>query len=277
MRRYFSPIVLLLFLLLPQIKLQADVVITNDDMILNGKILEDKKDQYINFANYHGNFTIKYKQIKEIYRTESFWGDIEFLKKRGKSVNENEVKNNYLSGEKKLKILNKKNAPPAGKPKSLVLMFDLFYNKNYGKIESVLPYSTGFALSGEAPVDNIEIFKKLHIYGIDSEICYFYSEKDKKYIKSIIASAGPLWKFSVTTSGYSYNFNISAEFGLGWYFVKNAEAEESSAKWNLTIHAGPAFDVYSIIISPQLRIDYIYDGYAPLLSTGFSLGAGYRF
>jgi len=277
MRKYFILIVLLVFVLTPAFPLRADVIITKDDMILNGKILEDKKPEYIKFANYHGNFTIKYKQIKEIRRTESFEGDIKVLQQLGKTVNENEIKNNYQSGERKLKEQNKNISVSSDGAESFVLMCDVFFNKNFGKISSVLPYGQGGVLSGEIPLNNIQFLKKLDISGIDSEVSYFYSEKDEKYIKSLIVSAGPLWRFPVTMHGYAFNFNISALIGAGWFYIKNGDAEESAVKSDLTIHAGPAFDFFSVIISPQLRIDYIYDGYAPLLGVGVSLGAGYNF
>jgi len=66
--------------------LYADIVITKDDMILNGKIIEDKKPAHIIFANYHGTFTIKYKMIKKIHRTESFKEDIEIFRDMRKEV-----------------------------------------------------------------------------------------------------------------------------------------------------------------------------------------------
>ena len=58
--------VLLLTSALQSPALYADIVITKDDMILNGKIIEDKKPAHIIFANYHGTFTIKYKMITVI-------------------------------------------------------------------------------------------------------------------------------------------------------------------------------------------------------------------
>jgi len=274
MSRQLITIVLLVSILMPHCPLFADVIITRDDMILNGKILEDKKPVYVKFANYHGNFTIKYKQIKEIHRTDSFKEDIKVLQQLGKTVNEDEIKNNYQSGERKLKEQNKNFPVYSEGAESFVLMLEIFSSKNLGKINSVLPSSRGLSLSGEIPFGQNSVFKKFYIYGIDCEADYLYSENDARFIKGFSGSAGPLWRVPVDNH---FNFNISAAAGAGWYSVKNDAEKAEGVKWNLVLRAGPALDFNSIIISPQIRIDYIYDGYAPLLGVGLSLGAGYKF
>jgi hypothetical protein len=246
-------------------------------MILNGKILEDKKPDFVRFANYHGNFTIKYKQIKEIHRTESFKGDIEILQKLGKSVNEDEIKTNYQSGMKKLGEQKKSVPASADKSEAFVFMLDVFAGKNFGRLDTVLPSSRGISLSAEIPVEQFSFFKKYYIYGIDCEMDYFNSEKDERFIKGFSGAAGPLWRVPVTLSGYNFNFNISAAAGIGSYYVKNAAEEASGIKWNMVLHAGPAFYFNSVVISPQLRFDYIFDSVAPLYCAGLSLGAGYKF
>ncbi len=260
--------------------LYADIVITKDDMILNGKILEDKKPAHIIFANYHGTFTIKYSVIKKIHRSESFAEDITLLNDMGKQVNEAEIKKNYIAGEKKLEklLLKEEKKKPAAirDTGSFILMFDLFYDKNFGELKSVLPYSAGAALSAEFPVD---LFKKYHLYGIDSEITFYFSSNDDRSIKGLNTSAGPLWQIPVTIYNYNLCFNISALMGAGWYTVKNDEAAKatSSAKWNLAVHAGPVFRLGSAVISTQLRLDYIHDGTAPMKGSGLTIGAGYAF
>jgi len=261
----------------PALSLLADVIITKDDMILNGKILEDKKPLYVLFANYHGDFTIKYKQIKEIHRTDSFEGDIKVLQQLGKPVNGDEVKNNYQSGEKKLREQNKAVTESSEESELFLLMVDVFTGKNYGELDSVLPSNRGVSISGEIPFDQRNVFKKIYIYGIDFEADYLYSEKDLRFIKGFSCAAGPLWRVPVGILGYHFNFNLSAAAGAGWYSVKNDSEEAEGIKWNMVFHAGPAFDFYSLVLSPQLRFDYIHDAVAPLYTIGVSIGAGYKF
>jgi hypothetical protein len=245
----------------------ADIVITKDDMILNGKIIEDKKPAHIIFANYHGTFTIKYKMIKKIHRTESFEDDIEIFRDMRKEVSEAEIKKNYIAGEEKLEKLQweeKKNRPAEIRDTdSFVLILDVFCDKNFGKLNSVLPYSAGAALSGEFPVNYL---KKYYIHGIDTELGFYNSVKGERSISGLNLSAGPLLQLPVTLSGYSYKLNLSALIGTGWYDVKNDETakEASAVKWNLTVHAGPVFKLGSAIISTQLRLNYIHDGTAPM-------------
>jgi len=260
--------------------LYADIVITKDDMILNGKIIEDKKPAHIIFANYHGTFTIKYKMIKKIHRTESFEDDIEIFRDMGKEVSETEIKKNYIAGEEKLEKLlqkeEKKKQSPNRDTGSFILMFDAFCDKNFGKLDSVLPYSAGAALSAEFKIDAL---KKYQLHGIDSEIVFYYSSNDDRSIRGLNTSAGPLWQIPVTLYNYSLNFNISALMGGGWYAVKNDETakEASSVKWNLAVHAGPVFRFDSTVISAQLRLNYIHDGTAPMKGAGLTIGAGYAF
>ncbi len=261
-------------------KLYADIVITKDDMILNGKILEDKKPAHIIFANYHGTFTIKYKVIKKIYRTETFEEDIEVFRDMGKQINEAEIKKNYLAGEKKLdnlQLKEKKNKPATIRDTdSFILIFDFFCDKNFGNLNSVLPYSAGAAISGEFPV---AFLKKYYIYGIDSEMGVYYSAKGDRSVMGLNTSAGPLWQLQATIYDYKINFNISALMGAGWYSVKNDETakETSAVKWNLAVHAGPVFRFDSAVISTQLRLNYIHDGSAPMKGAGLAIGAGYAF
>lgn len=277
MRSLLIPVFFIAAAVLQVLPLSADVIITKDDMILNGKILEDKKPQYVRFANYHGTFTIKYKQIKEIHRTESYEGDVEILRKMGKTVNENDIKNNYQSGVKKMEEQSKKISPSDDDSETLVVMLDFFTARNYGKLDSVLPSSKGVSLSGEIPFVKNSALKQFYLHGIDCEAYYFYSENDLRFIKGFSGAAGPMWRLPMAISGYNFNLNISIAAGAGWYSVKNDREKASGVKWNMVFHAGPAFDFHSVIISPQLRFDYIHDTIAPLYSAGFNIGAGYKF
>jgi hypothetical protein len=269
-------IALLVSVFFPAFALLADVIITKDDMILNGKILEDKEPEYIRFANYHGNFKIKYKQIKEIYRTESFEDDIEFYKEIGRPVNEEEIQKNYLSGLKMSEDYNKKNKLKAGGVESFILMMNVFYGRNSGRLDSVLPYSGGVSVSAVFPVSE-NAAEAFNISGILAEADYFYSEKDERSINGFSGAAGPVWRIPAVVFNYNFYYNISAAAGAGWYSVKNGSEKASGAKWHLVFHTGPVFDIYSVIISPEIRLEYINDGAAPLYFAGLSLGAGYKF
>lgn len=261
-------------------KVHADIIIIKNEMILNGKIIEDKKPEHIIFANHHGIFTIKYRMIKKIYRTESFEEDIEVFRDMGKDVSEPEIKKNYLAGKEKLEkhfLKDEKKNPSAMRDTdSFILMLHVYCDKNFGKLNSVLPYSSGAAISGEFPVD---FFKKYYLYGIDSEIGLYYSAKGDRSIKGYNASTGPLWQIPVTIYDYNFSFNISALMGAGWYAVKNDEIEKevSAFKWNISILSGPVFRFGSVIISTQLRLDYIHDNVALMKGSGLSIGAGYVF
>ncbi|PKL18239.1 MAG: hypothetical protein CVV49_06535 [Spirochaetae bacterium HGW-Spirochaetae-5] len=275
MRINFSIVLMLVFGALSI--LRADVIITRDDMILNGKILEDRKPDYVVFANNHGEFTIKYNQIKEIYKTESFKDDIEYLQNIGKTVNERDVKNNYESGEKKLKENRQAGVISTDKTVSLILMTGIFYNKTSGELAPVLPYHAGLFFSAEIPVYDISFLETFEIDGIESEVNFLYSSDNDRSIKGIAVSAGPLWKIPIGISDTTFNF--TSLLGAGWYSVKNNETEEklSAVKWSISIHAGPSFNISTIVLSPKIKIDYIHDGASSFAGTGVSLGAGYSF
>ncbi len=95
--------VLLLFL--PMISF-ADIIVTNDDMIINGKIIKEVKGEYVTLANNHGIFKINFNNIKEIQRTANYQEDIKVFNKLGQTVDETAVKQNYEKGIKKLEELN---------------------------------------------------------------------------------------------------------------------------------------------------------------------------
>ena len=83
--------------------LSADIIITTDNMVLNGKIIKEGT-KTVTFANYHGIFIIDRDKIWEIYRTDNYEDDVKILSDKGRVVNADEVKTNNDSGKKKLKI-----------------------------------------------------------------------------------------------------------------------------------------------------------------------------
>jgi hypothetical protein len=89
-----------MILLIPIITF-SDIIVTKDDMILNGKIIEEVKDEYAVIANYHGTFKITFNNIKEIHRTDDYKEDVEILIKLGQMVDETEVEKNFQTGREK--------------------------------------------------------------------------------------------------------------------------------------------------------------------------------
>lgn len=274
--RFNLSAVLPVFLLFIPLTVYADIVITKDEMILNGKIIEDNKPVNIIFSNNHGTFTIKYSLIKEIYKTESFQADIKIFREMGKAYNEEDVKKNYNAGMDKIE---KQDDAVTDNKNLCSIVLEFYGSRNFGELTGVLPYSAGADLSGELPLNAPEFLKKYYFYGLDLETGWFYSAKADRKTDGFYASAGPLWSIPVKIAGLSFNFNISTMTGIGRYTVVNDEIgiEDTAVKWNLTLHAGPVFRTGSFIISTQMNINYIHDSAAPMEGAGLILGAGVVF
>lgn len=265
----------LTLIIFPFTTLFADIIITIDDMVLNGKILEENK-KTIKFGNYHGIFIIDRDKIKEIYRTGSYEDDVKILSGKGRVVNEDEVKTNYDSGQKKiddLEIAEEAQKPSAG----FKLALSPYIIYNFGELGTILPCSYGVSLTADINVSNFEYLKKIYLSDISVEAGYIYSENRERNVTGYRASAGPQWKFPVLTGSFQLDWFISAAFGAGWYKVQGLYQEMTAVKWNSGISTGLVFTVSSITISPRLRFDYIYDSRAPLYGMGAALSVGYRF
>ncbi len=262
---------------LMQAQLYADIVITKDDMILNGKIIEDNKPLHIRFANYHGTFTINYNLIREIHRTGSFEDDIKILKDRGRSLTAEEASSNYEAGQKMLDEYKKATGGGgnggASKDVSASLSAGAFCVKNFGRLSKVLPYRYGGILSAEIPVD---ILSSFFIDGMCMEAVYTYSERDDKSIYGGSLSAGPLW--SAPVAGFVV-LRFNAVAGCGWYRAGNGTtgSERSALKWDAAFNAGIMFSSGHAVFSTGARFDYVYDSSAPLYGGGMYLKAGYAF
>ncbi len=279
MGKIILPVTISLILFMPVSRLFGDIIITNDDMILNGKILKDVKPVYVDFANYHGTFNIDYRQIKKIIRTESFEADVKIIEEMGQPVNKEEIKINYEAGLEKLeeqKIDTEKEKEKI-QSSDYALFFSAFYNFNFGRIGSILPNSMDFSAACDIPLDQFRVNKMLHITGIRSEIAYSRSKNDEKGITGIRASAGPLWQIPLSFGQVHFNYCISPSFGIGSYSVSGLAKKAAGVKWNAGVTTGPLFKISSIIICPQLKFYYIYDGSNPLYGIGFGLGTGFYF
>ncbi len=262
------------------VRLFADIVVTNDDMILNGKILEDRKGEFLKFGNYHGTFTIDYRQIKEIHRTVRYEDDVKIFLEKGKKVNEAEVRSNYQAGLDKLEEqekIAKKEIKEEKRKEVFSFFLSPFYNNNFGKLSGKLPNSYGASAMGHIALDRFEFVRKMYLWGIGADFGYIHSENGNKKVSGPRMSAGPLWKFSVPIGYFSFDYCISPEIGIGIYSIRGIYVNSTSVKWNIIFNTGPIFNFSSFIIYPHLRFDYIYDGFVPLYGLGFGIGAGYRF
>jgi len=272
MVKVFYFIILLVFVISPP--LFSDVLILNDGMILNGKIVDDKHPEYLEFVNYHGSFTINYGMIKQIYRTDSYREDVIILKNSGITINEDEIKKNYHAGERELDkdIEIEENEPDYRE--GIYAGIDFYYNRNYGDIKTEIPSGMGICSSAVIPSGFIKYAEKLNISDIEFKAGYLYSAEGDKSIQSLSFSAGPVWSFHHSIRGYDFNWRLSGLVGLGYYSVKNGDREAGGTKWNITILTGPEYNFSSVTVTPRLRFDYIYDSYSPLAGIGLSLGFG---
>lgn len=247
-------------------------------MILTGKILQENKKN-VGFGNYHGIFNIDRKQIKEIFRTDSFHADVKILRDTGKKVNESEVKANFEAGLAKLKEHdNKSNKGNKLEPDTYYkLSLSPFFIINIGGLKEVLPFSFGSSIIGDFPIGQFDYAKAVFLTDVRVEIAYFYSEKGERKVVGFRASAGPLWQFPVSIGSINFNYYTAAEFGIGWYQIRGINEETSTEKWHILISTGPVFTIYSFVLSPYAQFDYIYDSIVPLYGIGLGITIGLKF
>lgn len=253
----------------------GDIIITRNDMILNGKILEENKDS-VKFGNYHGIFTIDRSQIKEIFRTDSYEGDVKILKGLDRTVNEAEVKTNYEAGIDKLDARAGVDRGRQHAPYYMIAVSP-FYMVNYGKLGNVLPNSYGLSISGDIPAGKIGHAKRIFISDVRVGAEYLRSEKDERKVTGFRASAGPRRQFPLSIGSFRFEYSVSALAGAGWYAIQGILEETRAVKWNAAFVTGFTFTISSITLSPEAKLDYIYDAHAPLYGIGFVMSLGYRF
>ncbi|NLV68557.1 MAG: hypothetical protein GXY14_12880 [Spirochaetes bacterium] len=255
--------------------LSADIIITTDNMVLNGKIIKEGT-KTVTFANYHGIFIIDRDKIWEIYRTDNYEDDVKILSDKGRVVNADEVKTNYDSGQKKiedLEIAEETQKPSAG----FNISISPYIIYNFGEPGTILPYSYGVSLTADITMRNFEYLQKIYLSDISVEAGYLFADKGERSVRAYRASAGPQWKFPVLTGSLQLDWFIVAAFGAGWYKVRGIYDRLDAVKWNTGISTGPVFTFSRITFSPRLRFDYIYDSRAPLYGMGAALSFGYRF
>ncbi len=270
------------FLCIPFSRLHADIIITRDDMILNGKIMEKKWKQII-FGNYHGVFTIDKSQIKEMHETRDYKEDLSIFRNKGRRVDESEVKKNYQAGLARVKDRGNEKVDGKSVPRRYTLYITPFYIINGGRLGEVMPHSTGVALMGDIPLkEGIPLkgfpdIRKAGISGLRAEAGYFSSKNNTKSVQGARISSGPLWEFPFTIAGINGIYTISPVLGIGYYTIENGYRRAAAVKWHASCITGPTFVFHNTVVFPQLRFDFIYDGKAPLYGIGLGIGLGYRF
>ena len=81
----------------------ADIIVMNNGMIVNGKLIKETVPRYL-FTNSYGTFNIKKELVKEIYITGSYTEDMAIMKKMGVKIDEDVIKKNIDDGMKRKKI-----------------------------------------------------------------------------------------------------------------------------------------------------------------------------
>jgi hypothetical protein len=264
-------------LLFPYKYLKADVVVTNDGMVLTGKIIKENKTK-ITISNFHGTFKIEKGNIKRFEKTLSYKRDIQLLKKLGKNIDENEVKRNFQTGQLKLEKFLEPEKVSVDKPEYFTNIFiSPIFQLNNGKLSSVLKYAYGGSLTCD-----FDYYKKSIIHSLRIESDYIYSKKNEnteydnttQYISGGALTVGPVLKYSINTK---CRFLIALTAGIGYYKINSNIEKTDAIKFKTGIASGFTLYLSRITINPQIGYSYIHDGEAPLMGFNTSLGVGYIF
>lgn len=252
--------------------LYADIIITTDGMVLNGRIIEENK-KTVKFANYHGTFIIDRNSIKKIEKTGSYRDDIKILRDMGRIVNESEIKSNYDAGTE---ILGKETSG-TDRVDNYMLTLSPSFTMNSGKLAEVIPYSYGAAVSLDIPAGGNILADIIYMTHCRINTEYFRMEREQKNVTGMRISAGPGWILPASLAGHSFEYSLSACIGIGYYSVKGVTTSLDAAKWNISLTIGPLITLSSVIISPAIQLQYIHDNTAAFYGTGASIGIGMRF
>lgn len=277
MRKPIAPLAGILLVLIPWTLLHADIVVTIDGMVLNGKILEKHEKNSILFGNYHGTFKIDRSKIREIHETESFEEDVRLFNEMKKAVNVREIERNYEAGVQKLEELEKEAADDEVPSGRFELILSPFRTITVGKLARVLPYACGAALSADILPGRSRILDMMGAAGIRTEVTGLHAENEDRSVDGFRVSAGPLWRLPLSVRGFNFDFDSSALIGCGWYDAKGRFERASGVKWSTGLQTGPSMLLGPVLVATRVRFDYIHDGVSPLYGFGFGIGAGYRF
>jgi len=256
----------------------SDVIVTKDGMVLNGKVVEIKKNIII-FSNFYGTYNIKKSIIKTLKETKKYEDDIKVLKSLGKRVNEKEIKKNFSSGKKaKEKVLKKNTKKVENKKISFKMNIHgaFFYNFNLGLIDNTMTDSLGALF--QTDVLFISFITKKDFFLIPEfrlESVYYNSIHGNKSIEGFSITAGPIWFYNGKIKTFKFNLHIASLYGFGYYFVRNNNIELIKISFNTSLTLGFSFIINKFFITPALRYEYINDTAAPLHGLGFSISLGY--
>ncbi len=245
---------------------RADVLVTRDGMVLNGKIVKNKKPDYLILKNAHGEFTIKYAQIRSLSVTDNPEADLRVLKGLGKNFSSESVRRNYEAG-----TADFRRKKPAAKSVSdldgYVISAHCSLVKVTGDLGSRLPYGLEGQLTARAEA------KVLFSDGLEGGVSYRHFSRDGRKLTGFALTAGPVWSLRLTDSAA---LDFSAYAGGGLYSVETSGTSLNSFKMSCGAYAGPMLNLYNSVVSFRVKIDYTVDSDAPLYGVGLALGAGVR-
>lgn len=255
--------------------LVADILVTTDGMTLNGKVVENRHDEYVVFVNSYGRFTIMHSQIKELHITGSFREDIDLAEKKGLAVDAAEYEENYRKGEQ----ARRESTAPAESAQGdsgRYIFGGILLSKNIGSLEKAIPLSYS-AFAGLALPLTHPITVKAAIDGIEGGLNLLHSFSGDRMILGFSLYAGPVWSFPMNIFSPEMQFQIVPAFGAGWYHIKNDTDSTEAYKADISLQAGPMFRFDNFMIASRAKIIYISDAAAPFYSIGINIAGGYRF
>ncbi len=246
---------------------RADVLVTRDGMVLNGKIVKDKKPDFLILKNAHGEFTIKYAQIKTLSITDNPEADMRVLKGLGKNISNESVLRNYEAGTADFRR-KKPVAKSVSDLDGYVISAHCSLVKVTGDLGSRLPYGLEGQLTARA-----RALKVLYSDGLEGGLSYRHFSRDGRKLTGFALTVGPVWSLRLTDSAA---LDFSAYAGGGFYSVETSGTSLNSFKMSCGAYAGPMLNLYNSVVSFRVKIDYIVDSDAPLYGVGLALGAGVR-
>jgi hypothetical protein len=269
-----------LLILLPGPSARADTVRLIEGSVLIGKIIEEDSSRLV-LANFHGTFNVRMEYVIDIKRTKSYKEDINILKKMSADVDENMVKKNVETGEKK--IAEMKNGAEALKGKSgnrwvhgrICASGSYYYVP--GRVGNLLPGGFSGHLSLDQGLDMALVKHHPLVPGLRFEGSYLNFRKNSYSITGYSGGGGLMWAMpSMNNRGGCFVFAIMP--GVSWLDIKNSQAGKraKSLTFSGSAIAGyqVSFGVFSMFI--HARYEYIYDSSVPFHSIGGECGFGFN-
>lgn len=266
---YYSIIIIgmtIIFIINSSIFSFADVVSLTDGTVLNGKLIEDKKNEIV-FANYYGTFRIHKAKIIKIVQTRSYKEDIQIKKKMGVEVEEEKVKLNYQAGEagKKKRDQNKIYA------RITLTGIGIF---TFGRLSSVLPFGYGGALDYD---QNLSIGNnRAYIPWLRLEGGYSLYRKKSAVVQGFNAAGGLMWLVPLGPREEA-RLVFSILPGISFLNIKKSSTNYKAKSNTFTAHGivGIEFPFGRVAFTILGRYTYIYDKEVALHNVGCAIGLSF--